>query len=69
MMKKRLESVLQAVHDPSVRPNAFIADTLIEAIRDGGVHLICFDPDGSPDSVDHLADMQRQRTHPEARLA
>lgn len=62
MMKKRLESVLRAVRDPSVPVNAFLADTLIEAIREpgSGVHLIVFDPPGSGDSLDRLADLKQQ---------
>jgi hypothetical protein len=70
MQKKRLETVLRAVRDPNTPVNAFLADTLVDAIRDAarsGVHLIVFDADGSGDSVDRLAEVQR-RTRPHSRV-
>jgi hypothetical protein len=68
MMKKRLAAVLRAVRDPNTPVNAFLADTLVDAIRDAarsGVHLVVFDPDGSGDSLDRFADVQR-RTRPQS---
>ena len=62
MTKKRLQAVLQDVRDPSVRPTAFMADTLIASIREGGIHLIVFDSEAGGDSLDRLAALKKRIT-------
>jgi hypothetical protein len=66
-MTKRLRSILQAVHDPTVQANAFLADCLLAAIRAGAIHLIYVDEERAPDSLDCLAALKRQ-ANPKARV-
>ncbi len=67
MMRRRLEAVLAVVRDPKAQVNAFVADCLVAAIREGAVHLVVLEPDAAPDSLDRLADMQKRQADPPAR--